>query len=257
MKKIIIAEGLAELNQIAAEKFVSIAQRAIDENEKFTVALSGGSTPKSLYRLLTTEDFKTRIDWSKTFFFFGDERNVSPDDAESNFRMANENLLKPLRINEKNIFRWKTEIKDAEKIAQDYEETIKEFFDLKESSTLNTGVSDNSEFPRFDLILLGMGDDGHTASLFPFTAALRETKKIAVANQVEKLKTNRLTLTFPVINNSANVFFLVSGESKAKTLKEVFCGEFQPDKFPAQNVRLKQGSLYWLIDEKAALVLER
>ena len=238
------------LSRVAAEKFLKIGNEAIKKNGKFTVVLSGGSTPKSLYKLLTTTEFLSKIDWKKVFFFFGDERDVLPDAEESNFRMANENLLQPLQIFGKNIFRWQTEIGRAEKIAENYETKIKEFFGYKDDSA---GIV----FPRFDLVLLGMGDDGHTASLFPFTTALQETKRIAVANRVEKLITNRLTLTFPVINNSANAFFLVSGESKAEALKEVLQGEVQPDKFPAQSVRLKQGNLCWLIDEKAALFLRR
>jgi 6-phosphogluconolactonase len=251
MPEIQILQNIFEISRVAAEKFILIGNKAIKQNGKFTVALAGGSTPKSLYRLLTTENFKNRIDWSKVFFFFGDERNVLPDDEESNFRMANENLLKPLQISENQIFRWQTEIENAEKIAEDYEETIKEFFGLKDKPPITVAGSDN-KFPRFDLILLGMGNDGHTASLFPFTNRLQECEKIAVANWVEKLKTKRLTLTFPVLNNAANVMFLVSGAEKAATLREVLEGEFQSDKFPSQNVILKNGNLMWLIDEKAA-----
>lgn len=242
--------SIEALSVFAAEKICEIAVAAISKQGNFTIALAGGSTPKTLYQLLASDRYKRDIDWSKTFFFFGDERNVLPDAEESNFRMANENLLQPLQIFGKNIFRWQTEIGRAEKIAENYETKIKEFFGYKDDSA---GIV----FPRFDLVLLGMGDDGHTASLFPFTTALQETKRIAVANRVEKLITNRLTLTFPVINNSANAFFLVSGESKAEALKEVLQGEVQPDKFPAQSVRLKQGNLCWLIDEKAALFLRR
>ena len=181
----------------------------------------------------------------KTFFFFGDERNVPPDDAESNFRMANENLFAPLQISGANIFRWNTELKDAEKIAEDYGKSIKALFALS-----------NNELPEFDLILLGMGDDGHTASLFPFTEALGETEKIAVANPVEKLETTRLTLTFPVINNARNVIFLIKGADKAEVLREVTQGAPQPDKFPAQLVKPVNGELFWLVDAPAAALLD-
>ncbi len=245
MKKVIIAKDSDELNKIAAGKFVSIARNTLKKKDKFTVALAGGSTPKSLYNLLASDEFRSQIDWKKVFFFFGDERNVLPDSDESNFRMANENLLKPLQISPENIFRWETELEDAEKIAENYEKTIEEFFNLAEN-----------EFPRFDLILLGMGEDGHTASLFPFSRALRETKRIAVVNFVEKLNTNRLTFTFPTTNNASNIIFLISGAAKANALKEILEGESQPEKFPAQNVSLKNGNLFWLIDAPAARLLK-
>lgn len=236
-----IFDDAERLNQFAAEKFVSIANQAIETNGSFAVALAGGSTPKSLYRLLASDEFKNKIDWSKVFFFFGDERNVAPDDAESNFRMANENLFSPMQIAEENIFRWRTELEDARLIAEEYEKTLSKFF--------KTG------FPNFDLILLGMGGDGHTASLFPFTEALNETERIAVANPVEKLDTIRFTLTFPVINNARNVIFLVKGADKAETLQAVLHGEFQPEKYPAQSVKPIAGNLFWLVDREAAGLL--
>lgn len=239
-----IFPDIEELSNFAAEKFVEIADAAIKKRGSFNVALAGGSTPKSLYQLLAGENFKDKIDWSRAFFFFGDERNVLPDDSESNFRMANENLLAPLNIKAENIFRWQTELKDAKKIAENYEQSVKDFFNLAENG-----------FPRFDLILLGMGADGHTASLFPFTDALREPEKIAVANHVEKLQTTRLTLTFPTINNAENIIFLVAGEEKAETLKAILEGEFEPQKLPSQNVRPKDGELFWLIDKNVAKLL--
>ncbi len=235
-----------ELNFFAAEKFVEIANKAIEENGRLTVALAGGSTPKSLYQLLSSGNFKDQMDWTKVFFFFGDERNVLPGDAESNFRMANENLFLPLHISVENVFRWQTELRNTEKIAEIYEESAKFFFALN-----------GDELPRFDLILLGIGGDGHTASLFPFTEALRETKKIAVANSVEKLATTRLTLTIPVINNAANVIFLVKGADKAETLQTVLEGKLQPEKFPAQSIKPENGELFWLVDEQAAALLDR
>jgi 6-phosphogluconolactonase len=240
-----IFPDLNQLNQFAAKKFNTIGNRAIEENGRFAVALAGGSTPKLLYQLLTTPRFKNKTDWTKVFFFLGDERNVSPENQESNFRTANENLFKPLQIPTENIFRWQIELKDTEKIAENYAQTIKDFFDLTEN-----------EFPRFDLILLGMGDDGHTASLFPFTAALGETEKIATANYVEKFDTTRLTFTFPTINNSSNVIFLVGGVSKAETFQMVLEGEFQPEKFPSQVVKPRSGNLFWLVDEQAAQLLK-
>lgn len=243
--KIKILQNLDEISRAAAELFLEIGNHAINQNGKFTVALAGGSTPKSLYQLLAADEFRNRIDWQKVFFFFGDERNVLTDSDESNFRTADENLLKPLQIPSENIFRWQTELKDSEKIAENYAESIVKFFDLAEN-----------EFPQFDLILLGMGDDGHTASLFPFSDALNEIEKIAVSNRVEKLDANRLTFTFSTINKAANVIFLISGTAKADALKEVLEGEPQPEKFPSQNVNPTNGNLFWLIDAPAAQFLK-
>ncbi len=239
-----IFSSFEELNFFAAEKFVEIANDSIDRSGKFSVALAGGSTPKSLYQTLSSENFKGKIDWSKVYFLFGDERNVSPDDEESNFKMANESLFEPLTISVENIFRWQTESKEADKIAADYENKIKSFFNLSAD-----------KFPRFDLILLGMGADGHTASLFPFSTALNESEKIAVANPVEKLDTARLTLTLPTINNAANVIFLVKGADKAETLRVVLEGDFEPEKYPSQSVKPQDGNLYWLIEREAARLL--
>ncbi len=241
-----VFQTIEDLNNFAAEKFMEIGNDAIKKRDQFAVALAGGSTPKSFYQLLSSGKYKNDIDWNSVFFFFGDERNVLSADAESNFRMANENLFAPLGINAENIFRWNTEFEVPEVIAKDYETKIIDFFELAEN-----------ELPVFDLILLGMGDDGHTASLFPFTNALEETEKIAVENFVEKLEAWRLTFTFPTINNASNIIFLVKGEDKAVTLKEVLEGEFDPDKFPSQNVKQDGGNLFWLVDESAAKFLSR
>lgn len=238
--------NIEELNHFAAEKFVEIAAESIEKRGSFTVALAGGSTPKSLYQLLASEKFKNKIDWKSVYFFFGDERNVLPDADESNFKMANENLFKPLQISEYQIERWKTEFGDANKIAMQYQVSL---ISASVASFLDKSL-------RFDLILLGMGADGHTASLFPFTEALQETEKFAVANYVEKLQTTRLTLTFPVINNARNVIFLVAGADKAETLRDVLEGEFEPERLPSQAVRPKDGNLFWLLDENVAKLLK-
>ena len=238
--------NIEELNDFAARLFVEIYESATKYGAAMTVALAGGSTPKSLYRLLASDKYKNKIDWNNIYFFFGDERNVLPDDKDSNFRMAIENLFTPLQVPPAQIYRWKTELKDAKEIAAYYEEVLTYFFDLDKKE----------RFPRFDLVLLGMGADGHTASLFPFTEALRETEKIAVANHVEKLDTTRLTLTFPVINNADNIIFLVAGEEKKETLKAVLESEFEPEKLPSQNVKPENGNLFWLVDERAASLLK-
>ncbi|CAN5790784.1 6-phosphogluconolactonase [soil metagenome] len=249
-----VFQTIEELNNFAADKFIEIGNDAIEKRSEFTVALAGGSTPESLYQLLASEKYKDKLLWDSVFFFFGDERNVLPEHAESNFRMANENLFVPLGINAENIFHWNTEFEVPDVIAKDYETKIIDFFDTAEN-----------EFPIFDLILLGMGDDGHTASLFPFTNAVRTgsgsnrldsfSDKIVVENRVEKLDTWRFTFTFPTINNASNVFFLVKGEDKAKTLNEVLEGEFDPQKLPSQKVKPTNGNLFWLVDESAAKFL--
>lgn len=243
-QNIFISENLQALSRAAAENFVRLGAEAIEKNNRFTLALSGGSTPKMLFQTLASDEFRLQIDWTKTFFFFGDERCVPPDSAESNYRMARENLFESLNIKPENVFRWQTEFVPAI-AAEDYENQLKDFFALKEN-----------EIPRFDLILLGMGADGHTASLFPETGALDETEKLAVANLVEKFASFRLTFTFPLINNAANIIFLIAGAEKAETVKIVLKGEFEPQKFPAQNVKPRSGNLFYFMDKEAAKAIK-
>lgn len=241
-----IFSDLKELNDFAAEKIFEIGNQAIEKRGRFAIALAGGSTPKSLYQLLAGDDLQNKIDWRKVFFFLGDERDVPPEADESNFKMARESLFAPLKISDENIFRWQTELNTVAETAENYETAIINFFNLSDGA-----------YPRFDLILLGMGEDGHTASLFPLTKALEENTKIAVANRVEKLQTTRLTLTFPVINAAQNVMFLVKGADKAAVLKSVLEGAPQPQQLPSQNVRLADGDLFWLVDAEAAAFLNR
>lgn len=238
MPEILIVEDLEELSRVAAVKFVDVANNSINEKGRFQVSLAGGSTPRSLYRLLASAEYREKIDWSKVFLFFGDERFVPPDHPDSNYRMAKENLFDLIDISDANIFRWPTENVNAEQAAAEYETTIIDFLG-------------SDTFARFDLILLGMGADGHTASLFPNTAALNEEQRIAVANRVDRLDTTRLTLTFPVINNAANVVFLLAGEEKADTLRDILEGAPDPEKYPAQSIK-PAGKLIWIVEKKAA-----
>jgi 6-phosphogluconolactonase len=233
--KIKTFENIEKLNIFAAEKFIEIANDSIAERGLFTVALSGGSTPKKLYALLATEPFRSQIDWKKVFFFFGDERDVPFDSDESNFKMANETLFKPLNISSDNIYQWRTDYRIPERIAESYETYLTYFF--------RGNVV-------FDLVLLGMGTDGHTASLFPHTEALDISHKFAYENWVEKLKDWRFTFTFPTINNARNIIFLIAGQDKAETLREVLHGEFQPEKLPSQAVKPINGELWFLTDIK-------
>ena len=202
-----------------------------DRRGRFTIALSGGSTPKNLYTLIAA-NASASLPWSQVFFFFGDERHVPPTDEESNYRMANETLLSKVPVPPNNVFRIPTENPDASAVAEAYEKTLQKFF------TLQPG-----EFPRFDLILLGMGPDGHCASLFPETEALQEKSRLVVANWVEKLHTNRITLTLPVLNAARRVAFLVSGSDKAAVLHEVLESNAPGEKYPSKLVRPSDGKL--------------
>jgi len=229
-----------ELFEAAAELVASTASEAIAERGRFTIALSGGSTPKNLYNLLAT-NARSSLPWDRMFFFFGDERHVPPTDPESNYRMANEAMLSKVPVAPGNVFRVEAEKPDAGAAATAYEQTLRKFFALEAG-----------QIPAFDLILLGMGPDGHTASLFPGTEALQEKSKLFVANWVEKLKTHRLTLTLPVLNAARCVAFLVSGTDKAPVLKSVLEGDAPGEQYPAKLVRPAQGKLIWLLDRAAA-----
>ena len=232
-----------ELFGAAAEEVVRTAQEAVADRGRFTIALSGGSTPKSLFNLLAS-NARTTLPWDKMFFFWGDERHVAPTDPDSNFRMADEAMLSKIPVAPGNIFRIEAENPDASAAAAAYEKTLRKFFQLG-----SDGV------PRFDLILLGMGPDGHTASLFPLTAALQEKSRLVVANWVEKLKTNRLSLTLPVLNAARCVTFLVSGTDKAVVLKSVLEEAVPGEQYPAKMVRPTDGKLVWLLDRAAASAL--
>lgn len=229
-----------DLFQAAAEEVIRAAKESIATRGRFTIALSGGSTPKSMYTLIAA-NASAALPWERMFFFFGDERHVPPDSPESNFRMANESLLSKVPVPAANIFRIPTENPDAAGAAETYEETLRNFFAVKPG-----------EFPRFDLILLGLGPDGHTASLFPETPALQEKSRLVVANWVEKLKAYRLTLTLPVINAAGCVAFLVSGTDKAVVLREVLEGKEPGERYPSKLVKPNEGKLIWFVDRAAA-----
>ena len=249
--KLNIAKDLRKLGQVAADEFVRIANASIAERGAFRVALSGGSTPLALYERLIKAD----VDWERVFFFFGDERNVPPDDEQSNFRLADEHLFQPLSIDPERIFRWRTEVGAPDAVAEDYRTQIHIGWmkGLPPGDTIEDGVSGLvANDLRFDLIILGMGTDGHTASLFPGTMALQFTSEIAVANWVPQLDQWRFTFTFTAINNSRNVMFLVSGADKASTLNAVLQGKPEPDLLPAQSVRPEDGELFWFVDRDAA-----
>ena len=222
-----IYENPGELARGAAEHFVALAQK-----DSFTVALSGGSTPKVLYQLLA-DQFQTQVPWTRIQFFWSDERHVPPDHPDSNYRMAHETLLSRVPVPESNVHRVHSENPNAQEAADEYEKII---------------------VPRLDLILLGLGADGHTASIFPGSEVLHETQRLVAAPWVEKLNTYRITMTLPLLNNGASILFLVSGAEKAEIVKEVLEG---PKKYPAQAVQPMNGELIWMLDRDAARNLNR
>ena len=232
-----------ELFEAAAEEVLRAAKEAVEQRGRFTIALSGGSTPKNLFNLLAT-NARTVLPWDRTFFFWGDERHVPPTDPDSNYHMAEETMLSKIPVAAGNVFRMAAENPDAAAAAEAYEQTLRKFF------ALETG-----QFPRFDLILLGMGPDGHTASLFPGTAALQEKSRLVVANWVDKLKASRLSLTLPVLNAAACATFLVSGMDKAAALHAVLEGDAPGEQYPSKLIRPVDGKLIWLVDRAAASAL--
>ena len=227
------------LAHTAAQEFHRLSEAAVQERGRFSVALSGGNTPRAVYSLLASEH--KELPWDRIHIFFGDERHVPPDHPDSNFRMASESLLSKVPIPEKNVHRIRAEL-EADAAAKEYEQELRDFFHLADH-----------DWPRFDLIFLGIGEDGHTASLFPGSKALTEASRRVVANWVEKFQTFRITLTFPVLNHAAEVLFMVSGAGKAQILSEVLRPGAR--KYPAQNVQPQNGQLLWLVDQDAGSLL--
>ena len=239
MPDLIVCPSPGEIFQKAAALFSEAVGRAGD---RFTVALAGGSTPRGMYELLAADMYRDRIDWQKVHIFFGDERCVTPESDYSNYRMANASLLMNVSIPKRQIHRIRGEA-PPNIAAAEYEGTLLRIF----------GETDDRPFPRFDLILLGMGPDGHTASLFPGTAALNETKRWVVSTHVDKFAgtptpADRVTLTYPVLNAAAHVLFMVAGADKAAALREVLHGAPNADLYPSQGARPTNGRLTWLVD---------
>ncbi len=238
----------------AARHFARLADQYVVGCGHFSVALSGGSTPRAMFSILAESPFLETVPWSSIYFFWGDERTVAPDHADSNYRMAYETLLSKVDVPAAHIFRIPAEISDATTAAEEYENTLLQFF-LTGAGKSTSGTAPLSNVPRLDLVFLGMGPDGHTASLFPGTTALKETEHIVVSNWVEKFDTHRITLTAKTINNARNVTFLAGGADKAETLRNVLEGEYKPEIYPSQLIHPQSGSLLWLVDEAAARLL--
>lgn len=237
MTAIRILPDQAALAEAAARHIVESARSAIDSRGRFSIALSGGSTPRPVHARLVEPPFKTAIDWSRVHVFFGDERCVPPDDPRSNYRMARETLLDLVPIRPDNVHRMRGEL-DPHVAADEYAAELREFL-----------VGDAV---RLDLILLGMGDNGHTASLFPGLTAVRETQRTVVAEYVAEVGMWRITLTPMVLNLAREDVFLVTGEDKADMLRRVLEEPYNPNALPAQVVRPLEGDVVWLVDAAAA-----
>lgn len=237
---LLVYESPEELARDAARNFAARAKSAIEERGRFVVALAGGSTPKATYEVLA-RGYAHALDWRAVHVFFGDERTVPPDHEESNYRMAREALLDRVPVG--SVHRMRGELA-PEEAAASYDEELHGFFG-------SDGV------PRLDLILCGLGEDGHTLSLFPETAALNVSDRLVVANPVLKLETTRLTLTIPVVNTARAVSFLVAGEGKAAALREILEGNAAPSAYPAKYIDPQSGDLTWMVDRAAAGLLSQ
>lgn len=244
-REVVVLPDAAAITRRAAEEFLKSANEAVAQKGSFTLALAGGSTPRGLYALLSDDPaFRSKMPWPKLHFFFGDERHVPPDSPDSNFRMANEALFSKGLVKPEQITRIKGEYPDTEKAALEYEQALRAYFKLRDG-----------EYPRFDLVLLGMGDEGHTLSLFPGTRALHASNRIVVRNWVGKFFTERITLTAPAANQANRVIFLVTRADKAPALKAVLEGPYEPEQLPAQLIQPVNGKLLWLVDQAAGAML--
>jgi 6-phosphogluconolactonase len=240
-----VGPDAAALARRAAQYFVELAERAAAARGQARIAISGGSTPKAAFALLAdpTQPWRARMPWSKLDLWWVDERCVPPDDPDSNYRMTREAMLDLVPLQPEQIHRMEGEL-EPEAAAARYESELRNSFRLE-----------GAELPRFDAVQLGMGPDGHTASLFPHTQALFELGRLAVANHVENKDAWRVTLTWPVINHASEVFFLIGGADKAQILKDVFTGARDPERLPSQLIRPAGGILTLLLDRAAAALL--
>jgi 6-phosphogluconolactonase len=240
-----VVEDAAAVARTGAERFAALAREAVQARGRFTVALSGGSTPKALFQLLAREPFRSAVPWDRVELFWGDERCVPPDHADSNYRMTRESLLDAVPITPARTHRIEAEKDDHAAVATAYEAEIARVL----------GGTPGGTPPVFDLVFLGMGPDGHTASLFPGTTALGERRRWVVANHVPKFKADRITLTYPILNRAARVVFLAAGADKASVLHEVLEGPPALERLHSQGIRPDAGELAWLVDRAAAAQL--
>lgn len=233
-----------QLSHAAARSIVQIAKESLVAHDRFTIALSGGSTPKGAYRLLALEPYRNQIDWTKAEIFWSDERCVPPEDAESNYHLAYEVMLSKLPIPADHIHRMPADQSDLVAAAAAYEQEMRRVFGT-------------NEVPSFDLLQLGLGPEAHTASLFPHQASLRETERLVIPVTVPKPPPARLTFTPPILNAAKHILFLVTGAEKADAVRAVLEGDYQPEEYPAQIVRPTQGEVIWMLDTAAASKLHQ
>lgn len=240
-----IVSDSRELALAAAETFTRCCEETLRQQETAAVALSGGSTPRQFLSLLAENaSFSERMPWDQIHCFQVDERHVPPDHPDSNFRMLREALFRPAQVPRQQIHRIRAEEDDPQSAADAYERDLKNFFRLRPK-----------QLPRFDCVVLGMGADGHTASIFPGSGALRERERLVVTERIEALQAFRITLSLPVINNAASVIVLASGGEKAAALAAVFEGRNSRSDLPAQRIRPAQGTVLWIVDRAAAAQL--
>ena len=239
--KIEVFETPEALGEATAEFIIRLAYECISRRGKFILCLSGGSTPELLFKLMASADYRERMPWAQTFIFWGDERYVPMDDSRNNAYIARTLLLDKVAIPAENIFPIPTNLEPATEVAKAYAQTLETFF--------------GNSLPQFDLIMLGIGENAHTASLFPNTPVIHEKRAWVSALYVEEVKMYRITLTAPVINNAHDVMFLAAGSGKAEVLKTVLTAPYQPEKYPAQLISPVLGSLFWFLDEPAAALL--
>jgi 6-phosphogluconolactonase len=239
-REIVICRDIDELSRKAADEFVRLTEQSVRSSGRFSVALSGGSTPQSFYKLLAEPVYSERIPWKDVHSFWGDERCVPPDHPESNYGMARRLMLSKIPVPGENVHRMAGE-KEPQLAAAEYEKTLIDFFGLTRGA-----------WPRFDLMLMGIGEDGHTASLFPDSDALQNRENLVLAPYVEKLQAHRLTLTLSVINHAANIWFLVSGASKASIVNQVVSTDAASRQIPATLVTPADGRMIWFVTQDAA-----
>ncbi|MGZ4787860.1 MAG: 6-phosphogluconolactonase [Terriglobales bacterium] len=239
---VVVSPDTESAYTLAARKIVELANEAVASRGKFTIALSGGSTPKKLYELLASPEWAGKMPWAKTEFFWGDERYVPATDPASNFHMTRQAMLERVKVPEANVHRVHTEEADASRAAELYENEIRHVVPAEQGG-----------LPRFDLVLLGLGTNGHTASLFPYQPALHEKARLVLAENIDEVKMTRLTMSAPLINAARQILFLALGEDKAPVIRDVITGVFDPERLPAQLIRATQGGqVKWIIDPAAA-----
>jgi 6-phosphogluconolactonase len=241
------SKNIDDLSEQVANWAIDCIQSALQSQNRFTICLSGGSTPKQLYQLLATENFKNKIDWKKIHVFWGDERYVSIKDDRNNAKMAYEVLLDHVPIPPGQIHRMRTDI-EPEAAAKEYEKILRKYFPLN---------NHNKQLSTFDLILLGLGDNAHTLSLFPAYQLIHEQHSWVRAVFLKEQNMHRITLTAPVVNLSKRIAFLVSGQDKQDAVVHVLEGHFVPDLYPAQIIKPVNEELYWFVDEAAAARLKK